>query len=231
VSAEATFWAWRQDVKPASAKLVLLCMANCHNTCTGQCNPSVVFLTRNTGLNRKTVLVAIAQLEEMGAIKTEKHHGCSTHYALLTSTDIGTTKTLESSPEIGTSPKNGTSTDIGTEPVPKSVPQPVPILGHEPKRESKRNFKDKDYAFSGETIRLSQTDFSKMVDQYPNLNLPTEIQQLDMELRGKRDWFQVMHAKLNYRNKNLGGGYGQPIRPKETPAERMRANLARLEAT
>jgi len=198
VSAKATFWAWRQAIKPASAKLALLCMADCHNADNGQCNPSVAYIARHTGLDRKTVLVAIADLVKMGAITVEKHHGAGNHYTLLTSTDIGT------SPESGTSPKNGTA------PVPKTVPAPVPKLGHEPTKESTKNLKDKNYIFEGDTIRLTENDFCKMVAQYKNLNVADELLQLDLELHGTKKWYGAMHAKLNYRNKNHANT-GKPV--------------------
>ena len=60
----------------------------------------------------------------------------------------------------------------------------------------------KDYAFLGETIRLTEKDFQKWLALYPNLNLTKELQQLDMECRGDKKWFMTVSSKLNYRNKN-----------------------------
>jgi hypothetical protein len=59
-----------------------------------------------TGLDRKTVMNGIANLEKSGAIQVYKNAGSSTNYTLLTSTEIGST-------ENGTSTENG-STDIPT---------------------------------------------------------------------------------------------------------------------
>lgn len=106
MSAKATFWAWRQVIKPASAKLILLCLADCHNGDNGQCNPSVHYLAKTTGLDRKTVMSGIASLELMGAIEVFKQSGFSTNYNIATSTEIG-------------SAENGTGTEIGSTDIPR----------------------------------------------------------------------------------------------------------------
>lgn len=121
MSAKATFWAWDQAIKPATAKLVLLCLADCHNGDTGRCNPSAEYIAKQTGLNRKTVLAQLQNLEQQGALTTEKRHGTSNQYSLQTSTNIGT------GTEIGTGTKNGTGVvpKTGLPPVPKTVLEPT----------------------------------------------------------------------------------------------------------
>lgn len=161
MSAEATFWAWRQNVK-SSYKLTLLALANCHNENTGQCNPSIAYISKTTGLNKKTIISALEQLEEMGLIVPKKQNGKGSHYRLLTSTENGTgaqgsmankTGTKNGTTKNGTTqkrvypktvpvpktglPKNGTGTGTknGTAPVPKTVPESIKNL----KIESKNN--------------------------------------------------------------------------------------------
>jgi len=56
------------------------------------------------------------------------------------------------------------------------------------------------YAFQGDTIRITEADFSKMQARYPNLDLAYQLSQLDLELRGKKNWFVELNSKLNYRN-------------------------------
>lgn len=152
MSARMTFWAWEQPVK-SSEKLILLSMANCHNDTTGECYPSIDYVVKTTGLNRKTVIRGIGNLTEAGYISTKKSFGAVNRYSFnseviapKTSTNIGTgqnTKTsTKTSTKNGTSTENGTSTKNGTRPVPKTVLAPVPILGHESKRESKKNLKE-----------------------------------------------------------------------------------------
>lgn len=82
MSAEATFWAWMMGVKPSSCKLVLLCLADCHNSDNGRCDPSVKFISDFTGLDRKTVPEALKNLEAMGLIYSVKRPGTSTQYLL-----------------------------------------------------------------------------------------------------------------------------------------------------
>ena len=57
------------------------------------------------------------------------------------------------------------------------------------------------YFFEGETIRLNEADYRKLKSQYSNLDLEYQLGQLDLELRGKKNWFVEMNSKLNYRNK------------------------------
>ena len=83
VSAEATFWAWMMGVKPSPCKLVLLCLADCHNSDNGRCDPSGAYITNFTGLDKKTVFEAVKLLEHMGLIRGHKRVGNSTQYDLL----------------------------------------------------------------------------------------------------------------------------------------------------
>lgn len=60
---------------------------------------------------------------------------------------------------------------------------------------------DREYVFDGETIRLNRKDYDKLVLSYPHLDIDEQLRQLDLELRGKKNWFVEMNSKLNYRNK------------------------------
>lgn len=60
---------------------------------------------------------------------------------------------------------------------------------------------DGEYEFAGETIKLNCRDFEKLKTQYPNVDLADQLRQLDLELRGKKNWFVEMNSKLNYRNR------------------------------
>jgi hypothetical protein len=191
-------------VKPASAKLVLLRLADAHNAKTGNCFPSVASVARRSGLDRKSVLSGLKRLESLGLIIVRKKHGASNSYALQTSTDIGTSSARPeqrlASTKNGTGTKSGTSTENGTPPVPKTVLGPVPKTGHKPGIEPGSN--QKHYAFSGERIRITDADFETMAAQYPNLDLMAQLSQLDLELREEKKWWPVLQAKLNYRNRN-----------------------------
>ncbi|TNE87035.1 MAG: helix-turn-helix domain-containing protein [Gammaproteobacteria bacterium] len=230
VSASATFWAWNQSVK-SSHKLVLLSLANCHNDSTGQCNPSIKYISDQTGLNRKTVLSSLSALEEMDLIIPRKSSGSSNSYRLNTSAEIGTTSVGLTSTKNGTAAAHKTSTKSGTStkngPVPKTDKTStkngtgvVPNLGHEPKKNLKEPYK-----YENRTIKLIESDYDRIVSTYPNLSFPEELDQLDLELSGEKKWFMALNAKLNYRNKQARASHGthnQPDKPR-SPAERFRA--------
>lgn len=226
MSRDATYWAWEQAVK-SSQKLTLLALARSHNEKTNQCNPSISTVSKMTGLNRKTIIHSLSELQSIGLIILTKVYGTNTNYTFKTSTNLGTTHV------------NTTSTNNGTSPVPKAVPVPnsVPVpktdktstnLGQDQyqKRDTKEKKEKKEvkqYAFEGETIRLNEKDFLLMTNQYKNLDLITELNQLDIELRGEKKWFATMNAKLNYRNKNHGTS--KPAYPKSSAVGRVNSTI------
>ena len=116
MSARATFWAWEQDI-PSSEKLVLLCLSDCHNNDTGQCNPSIIYICSKTNQDRKTVLKSLKSLNDRNLLTRTKVYGSSNQYNL------------------------SLSTNIGTRVVPNSVREVVPKMGHKPKREPKKNLR------------------------------------------------------------------------------------------
>lgn len=114
MSLKAIAWAWEQPIKPASAKLVLLYLADCTNRETGACFPSIERISEHTSLDRKTIINGLSILEVIGAISARKKRGCPSHYKLHLNANLASTKS-------GTSTENG-STENGTRPVPKTVP-------------------------------------------------------------------------------------------------------------
>ena len=116
MSIDATRWAWEQKVKP-TCKLVLLSLADRAGE-THQCWPSVARLTADTGLDRKTIMAAISELECNKLLAVSRQIGVGNKYQLIgvnsrhsitktgTSTKTGTpTSTKNGTP---TSTKNGT---------------------------------------------------------------------------------------------------------------------------
>ncbi len=117
MSARATFWAWEVDI-PSSEKLVLLCLSDCHNADTGQCNPSVSYIAKKTSLDRKTVLKSLRSLNDRKILSRVKVEGSSNQYFL----------------SIGGSPILGhVQSHIS--------PEPVPNLGHKPINKPKKNLR------------------------------------------------------------------------------------------
>lgn len=65
---DAIRWAWRQPVKSATAKFVLVFLAHCLKPEKTSVIISTAEIVRWTGLDRKTVPVAIKELEAQGLI-------------------------------------------------------------------------------------------------------------------------------------------------------------------
>ena len=59
------------------------------------------------------------------------------------------------------------------------------------------------YVFEGDRVKINQSDYQRFLKLYPKLDLLTELEQLDVELREatNKSWFMTLNAKLNYRNK------------------------------
>lgn len=130
----------RLVVGNAAAKSVLRCLADCCNSETGQCNPSIDTISRETELNRKTVCKAIAYLEEKGFVRRERIVlNSSNNYVLNIDSDSRDTKNgtcpKNGSTKIG-STKNGTSPKNGLSVGPNMGRVIGPNLGHESVNES-----------------------------------------------------------------------------------------------
>jgi len=140
MSIDAMNWAMAIRVGKASYKTVLVALAHCHHSRTGDCHPTIPTLVRMTELNRKTIMPALSWLRDADLISFQKRNGASTNYTLntdITSPSIGTalrcdlTENLasKSSPYFGTSPKNGTGPKNGHDQSQKRT-KAVPELGH-----------------------------------------------------------------------------------------------------
>ena len=112
MSREMTDAAFALILKPATRKLTLLVLADCHNHLSGRCNPSIKYLAEHTGLNRKSVIESLADLEYRGLISVVRGH--SNYYKL----HLGQEPKV--STEIGTNPEINLGTENGTCLVPKT---------------------------------------------------------------------------------------------------------------
>ena len=95
-------------------------------------------------------------------------------------------------PKMGNSSLSETTTETTTDRMPKGI------------------IKQKNYCFNGETIKLTESDYKKLIGLYPNIDLKKELNQLDIELINEKKWWSTMNAKLNYRNNNTN----KPEQPK-----------------
>lgn len=67
-------------------KLVLLCLADCHNQDNERCDPSVSFIMQFTGLSNRAIANALADLESAGHIKINRGKGFKSSYELVFTT-------------------------------------------------------------------------------------------------------------------------------------------------
>lgn len=129
MSLDAIRWAWKQKIKPASMKLVLLSLCDRADE-YHRCYPSIYRLHDDTGLDRKTIMSSIQKLVEAGILRVEKTNGTVSIYHLVGVEDKHQTSTNSGiGQEERTSTKNGTGPVPKLPPVPKTVP--VPKTGHD----------------------------------------------------------------------------------------------------
>ncbi|WP_240343573.1 hypothetical protein [Erwinia persicina] len=62
------------------------------------------------------------------------------------------------------------------------------------------------YAFEGNIVRLNHKDYESWKKLFPNIDLQSELQRLDIEFTHEKpkNWFNTASAKLNYQNKQAG---------------------------
>ena len=112
MSREMTDWAFALILKPATRKVTLLVLADCHNHLTGRCHPSIKFIAEHTGLDRKSVIDSLADLESRGLISVSRGHS--------NSYDLNLDSPVNVSTENGTKPELNLGTENGTCLVPKT---------------------------------------------------------------------------------------------------------------
>lgn len=112
MSIDATRWAWGTSLKP-TCKLILLSLADRAGE-NHQCWPSLVRLHKDTGLDRKTVIKGIGELESAGILSVKRDVGKGNYYQLIGVEGREANEEAGTSTKNNTSSKNGTSTKSGT---------------------------------------------------------------------------------------------------------------------
>lgn len=129
MSHQAIVWALKQPVKPAPAKQILTVMAHYVSATQGGpwvAFPSVTQLVKDTGQDRKTVMINIKRLEESGYIvDTGEREG------ITRSVPIFQLKEPSSGAENGTPPIGQSSTKSGTTHPGEAVPNQGHVSGAE----------------------------------------------------------------------------------------------------
>ena len=171
MSLSASAWAWEQPVKPASAKLVLLCLADCHNAETGNCYPSHEHIARQTGLKEKTVPGALKELAELGLIQIIHRPGTSSTFSLNLPQKRGT-------PKLG-APKNGVPRKRVDTP-PEIGGTPPPKLGYEPGKNQERTRNTTTTRLALDCVPLDLTDvIEEFIQHRKNVKRPLTQNALD----------------------------------------------------
>ena len=217
MSLDAMRWAFQQTALRSPVKFVLVVLADRANE-RDECWPSRESICADTGLNKQTVSKATEELVSLGLIEKRRTFSGATVYHL-----VGVPSRHQLA-EIPAELKNRTSVSRKTvrqsaEISAPNLPMNLPLNRKKPA---------KAYAFTGETVRITTDDFQRLAAQYPNLDLAAELAQLDLELRGKRSWWNPLNSKLNYRNKNhVSNRPGRDPSADRSAAGRVRANIAR----
>jgi hypothetical protein len=220
MSLDAMRWAFQQTGLRSPVKFVLVALADRANE-RDECWPSREGICADTGLNKQTVSKATEELVSLGLIEKRRTYSGSTVYHLV---GVPSRHHLAEIPA-----KLKSRTSVSRKTVRQSAEISAPNLPINLPMNRKKP--EKGYAFTGETVRITTDDFARLAIQYPNLDLATELPQLDLELRGKRSWWNPLNAKLNYRNKNHGSDRpGRSASTDGSAAGRVRAEVERARA-
>ena len=167
MSYAAERWARAQTAGNARAKAVLIELAHCMNSKTGQCTPSVAYLSSVTELKPDTVTKATNDLQERGLIvktvvKTKNGRGCSYSFVSFVPSEWG-------QPENGHIPENGDTPESVWMDTPKNGEMGIPKNGvtHIPENGDRTGNKNREIEQRNRTEKLEAQDA-------PEVSLVTE---------------------------------------------------------
>ena len=188
MSVDATRWAWLAPVKSSTQRLVLLSLADRageYHTCF----PSVARITKDTKLNRKTIMKVIGELIELGLVEDTGHKKGATKqvivYRLL---GIKTREDEEiNSTNIGTVPKTEQS---------QNYHETVPFLPHNSTKNGTQNLKG--------TKKESNNNIK--------FNFAQELKNLGAEGQLISDWLVVRKNKKAANTKTSFDGFARELK-------------------
>ena len=188
MSVDATRWAWLAPVKSSTQRLVLLSLADRageYHTCF----PSVARITKDTKLNRKTIMKVIGELIELGLVEDTGHKKGTTKqiivYRLL---GIKTREDEEiNSTNIGTVPKTEQS---------QNYQETVPFLPHNSTNIGTQNLKG--------TKKKSNNNIK--------FNFAQELKNLGAEGQLISDWLVVRKNKKAANTKTSFDGFVRELK-------------------
>lgn len=187
MSVDATRWAWLAPVKSSTQRLVLLSLADRageFNTCF----PSIARITKDTKLNRKTIMKVIGELIELGLVEDTGHKRGTTKqiivYRLL---GVKTREDEEiNSTNIGTIPKTEQS---------QNYHETVPFLPHNSTKNGTQNLK-------------GTKKESKNIIKF---NFAQELKNLGAETQLISDWMLVRKTKKASNTETAFNGFKREL--------------------
>jgi len=168
MSAKATYFVWKLSLS-ASEKLVALCLADCHNADTNQCNPSIKYIAKRTGLNPKTISKCKNELVKKGCISVRSKRGQSDIFIFNFSSDPyqnwDTPKTdpLQNRVTPKTDPLQNRVTPKTDHSDTNFTDLPPPKLGHKSTKESTKNLLNLKPGFLSAQIWNDWIEFRKEI--------------------------------------------------------------------
>jgi biotin operon repressor len=199
-----------------SRKLVLLKLADNAND-KGECFPSYQHIADQCEISRRSVINHIDDLCKQGLVRKVYRKGEKGNSSNIYIIDLdgaknsppsensasGVVKELHHPSEAVASPPSEISaprTSHSFEP----VNEPIKTIAKVAKAPRVKN--ENNHAFKGEIIRLNQKDYDNWKKLFPNIDLGTQLQRLDIEFQAEKpkNWFVTTSQKLNYQNIQAG---------------------------
>ena len=214
MSVDATRWAWLAPVKSSTQRLVLLSLADRageYHTCF----PSVARITKDTKLNRKTIMKVIGELIEMGLVEDTGHKKGATKqvivYRLL---GIKTREDEEiNSTNIGTVPKTEQSQNY-SETVP-FLPHNSTNIGTVPKTEQSQNYSETVPFLPHNSTNIGTQNLKGTKKESNNnikFNFAQELKNLGAEEQLISDWLVVRKNKKAANTKTSFDGFARELK-------------------
>jgi DNA-binding HxlR family transcriptional regulator len=137
MSINALNWAMGQDGLKPAAKLVLVCLADCHNAHTKRCDPSQDTLSRVCGMSRSTLNLHLNSLEELGLIqrikRSDKHTKRQKSSLYILGSDGCDKQDIDKAVSENRTRKTGKAvSEKQAKPCPKNKQSRVRPFGHKP---------------------------------------------------------------------------------------------------
>lgn len=143
MSIQAVAAVLESDVGEVAAKMLLVCIANAHNTGTGVCCPSIDRLAKESGMSRSSVKRWLRWLEEEGFIEVEENRDQTARQLSNSYRIIATSRGSKLTPLPESEPGEG----VTAEPLGGSNCEP-------PLKEPEENRKKNGNASAREALRL-----------------------------------------------------------------------------